>query len=192
MNAPQHLHRSSAMGSTVGHIPANSWASCRYCFHKCTFCQKLCNVEQNWVSAIWAHAAESRQVDDGQLQPLQNSASRRHFKGNTSTVEIVHMVSCHPVLEHYYVVWSSKQCVTCIKFCYNFLLMFANCWFVEHGVGHLWRVHGKVAVQVWQANDRINCHWWSLARGLSFTLPWRHHSCHHRHHLDSSFELSFM
>ena len=28
MNAPQHLHRSSAMGSTVGHIPANSWASC--------------------------------------------------------------------------------------------------------------------------------------------------------------------
>ena len=28
MNTPQHLHRSSAMGSTVGHIPANSWASC--------------------------------------------------------------------------------------------------------------------------------------------------------------------
>ena len=31
MNAPQHLHRSSAMGSTVGHIPANSWASCLTC-----------------------------------------------------------------------------------------------------------------------------------------------------------------
>ena len=31
MNAPQHLHRSSAMGSTVGHIPANSWASCLKC-----------------------------------------------------------------------------------------------------------------------------------------------------------------
>ena len=32
MNAPQHLHRSSAMGSTVGHIPANSWASCKNSF----------------------------------------------------------------------------------------------------------------------------------------------------------------
>ena len=30
MNAPQHLHRSSAMATTVGHIQANSWASCYF------------------------------------------------------------------------------------------------------------------------------------------------------------------
>jgi len=42
------------------------------------------NVEQNWVSAIRAHAAESSQVDDGQLQQLQNSACCWHSKGRLS------------------------------------------------------------------------------------------------------------
>jgi len=48
MNAPQHLHRSSAMGSTVGHIPANSWASCLFLF----FCDKMLNATLQGVFTL--------------------------------------------------------------------------------------------------------------------------------------------
>jgi len=61
MNAPQHLHRSSAMGSTVGHIPANSWASCQKC---CWNVILICFVFMAWrmVSAIGSQVLHQNPV----------------------------------------------------------------------------------------------------------------------------------
>lgn len=50
--------------------------------HFCQNSHALWCWVQDVVSGVWAHTPESRQVDDGELQQLPISTTRRHSKGS--------------------------------------------------------------------------------------------------------------